>query len=118
MSRLSVLPFQDLGFAKVDHHRAVRKGFPETIFGQGKTPEQIAAVSESVVASTGLLLVTRATPEAYAAVKARVPEAEYDETARTITVDEEGLWNLVVSTNYAYIRRLRKAAALREALDG
>ena len=90
MSRLSILPFQDLGFAKVDHHRAVRKGFPETIFGQGKTPEQIAAVSESVVASSGLLLVTRATPEAYAAVKARVPEAEYDETARMITVASEG----------------------------
>ena len=121
LSRLSVLPFQDLGFAKVDHHRAVRKGFPETIFGQGKTPEQIAAVSETVVASTGLLLVTRATPEAYAAVKARVPQAEYDETARTITVDSGGLHTpapgvAVASAGTADLPVAREAAVTARAM--
>ena len=87
MSRLSMLPYRDLGFAKVDHHRAVRKGFPEAVFGQGKSPEQIAAVCEEVLRGSDRVLVTRATPEAYAAVRERVADAAYDETARTIAVD-------------------------------
>ena len=82
-----MLPYRDLGFAKVDHHRAVRKGFPEAVFGQGKSPEQIAAVCEEVLRGSDRVLVTRATPEAYAAVRERVVDAAYDETARTITVD-------------------------------
>jgi pyridinium-3,5-biscarboxylic acid mononucleotide synthase len=55
-------PFEDLGFARVDHHRNVRQGFPEVVFGLGKTPQQIAAISERIVAAGHNLLVTRTTP--------------------------------------------------------
>ncbi len=79
-------PFEDLGFARVDHHRSVRQGFPEVVFGPGKTPEQIAVISERIVSAGHNLLVTRTTPEAHAAVAARVPSASFHEQARTITV--------------------------------
>ena len=79
-------PFEDLGFARVDHHRSVRQGFPEVVFGPGKTPDQIAAISERIVAAGHNLLVTRTTSEAHAAVVARVPSASFHEHARTITV--------------------------------
>ncbi len=78
-------PFEDLGFARVDHHRAVRQGFPEVVLGLGKTPAQIAAVAARIAARGAPLLVTRATPEAYAAVHAEVPDAQYHEVARAIT---------------------------------
>lgn len=78
-------PFEDLGFARVDHHRSLRQGFPEVIFGPGKTPGQIAAISERIVAAGHNLLVTRTTAEAHAAVASRVPSASFHEQARTIT---------------------------------
>ena len=78
-------PFEDLGFARVDHHRVVRQGLPEVIFGSGKTPEQIAAIAESLVAHNTTLLVTRAPRNAFLAVQQVVPDAEFHETARAIT---------------------------------
>jgi pyridinium-3,5-biscarboxylic acid mononucleotide synthase len=78
--------FEDLGFAKIDHQRTLRQGFPEVVFGLGKTPQQIAAISERIVAAGHNLLVTRATPEAFAAVLERVPAASFHELARTITL--------------------------------
>jgi len=77
-------PFEDLGFARVDHHREVRQGFPEVVFGGGKTPEQIAAIAERIVAREQTLLVTRTTREAFEAVRARVPDATFDPDARVI----------------------------------
>ena len=78
-------PFEDLGFAKVDHHRVVRQGLPEVVFGSGKTPEQIAAIAERLVAHNTNLLVTRATRNDFLAVQQVVPDAEFHETARAIT---------------------------------
>jgi len=78
-------PFENLGFARVDHHRSIRQGFPEVVFGPGKTPHQIAAISERIVAAGHNLLVTRTTPEAHAAVNERVPGVSFHEQARTIT---------------------------------
>lgn len=78
-------PFVDLGFAKVDTHRQVRQGFPEVILGLGKTPSQIAAIAEKIVARGQTLLVTRATTDAYDAVRAVVPGVEYHRDARAIT---------------------------------
>jgi pyridinium-3,5-biscarboxylic acid mononucleotide synthase len=78
--------FEDLGFAKIDHQRTLRQGFPEVVFGQGKTPAQIAAISERIVAAGHSLLVTRTTADAFAAVVERVPGASFDELARTITL--------------------------------
>ena len=77
--------FQDLGFARVDHQRELRQGFPEVVFGLGKTPEQIAAISSEIVARGHTLLVTRATADAFAAVQKHVPGAVFHPVARTIT---------------------------------
>lgn len=79
-------PFENLGFARVDHHRNLRQGFPEVVFGLGKTPAQIASISERIVAAGHNLLVTRTTAEAHAAVTARLPDAVFHELARTITL--------------------------------
>jgi NCAIR mutase (PurE)-related protein len=76
--------FEDLGFARVDHHRSLRKGFPEVIFGQGKTTEQIAAIAERIVARGHTLLATRASVEQFEAVRAVVPDAVYHASARVI----------------------------------
>ena len=57
---LRAQPYEDLGFARVDHHRSVRQGFPEVILGLGKTPDQIAAIAAGIVARGSTLLVTRA----------------------------------------------------------
>jgi NCAIR mutase (PurE)-related protein len=77
-------PIEDLGFARVDHHRAVRQGFPEVIFGQGKTPEQIAGIARAIVERGHSLLVTRTTSTAYEAVAKVVPDARFHEQARII----------------------------------
>ena len=87
LSHLRDLPYQDLDFAKVDHHRAIRKGFPEVIFGEGKSPEQVASIANAILGQSERLLVTRTTPEAFSAVRDRTPDATYDETARAIVVD-------------------------------
>ena len=80
-------PFEDLGFARIDHHRKTRQGFPEVIFGQGKTPSQVGAIAERVVAAGDNLLVTRTTPEAFEAVLSEVPGARFHELARCITFE-------------------------------
>ena len=76
---------EDLGFARVDHQREFRQGFPEVVFGLGKTPEQIAAIASTIVDKGHSLLVTRATTEAFAAVRKKVPGALFQDLARTIT---------------------------------
>lgn len=82
---LQTMPFEDLGFARVDHHRALRQGFPEVILGLGKTPAQIAAIAERLVVRGQSLLVTRASEETFAAVQLVVPAASYHSVARAIT---------------------------------
>ena len=83
---LRAQPFEDIGFARVDHHRALRQGFPEVVLGLGKTPSQIAAISARIAAKGQTLLVTRASAEAFAAVAAAVPGAQYHDVARIITL--------------------------------
>src|SRR5205809_7044136 len=78
-------PFEDLGFARVDHHRALRQGFPEVILGLGKTPAQIGAIAAEIVGRGSTLLVTRASPAAYDAVRQEVPDAAYYPDAAVIT---------------------------------
>ena len=80
-------PFEDLGFARVDHHRASRQGFPEVVFGQGKTPGQVAAIARRLVDAGQSLLITRTSADAFAAVRAEVPAAQHHELARCITLD-------------------------------
>jgi NCAIR mutase (PurE)-related protein len=87
VARLATLPYEDLGFAKLDHHRTLRRGFPETVFGSGKTPEQIVAIVERIKARGERVLVTRTTPEVHARVEAAGIEARFHEAARCLTVD-------------------------------
>jgi hypothetical protein len=79
-------PFEDLGFARVDHHRALRQGHPEVIFGPGKTPQQVAAIAERIVAAGHSLLVTRTDRAAFDVLSARLTEAKFHDLARTITL--------------------------------
>jgi pyridinium-3,5-biscarboxylic acid mononucleotide synthase len=82
LERLRALPYEDLGFARIDHHRSLRNGFPEVVFGQGKTPAQIVAIAERLVAAGGNVLVTRLAPEAASRLVAAVPGFEYHELPR------------------------------------
>src|SRR5437870_3789602 len=75
--RLRHLPFEDLGFAKVDHHRALRQGMPEVIFAKGKTPEQVVAIAERLLEYAPNVLITRADRECAGLVTERLPCAEY-----------------------------------------
>lgn len=82
-------PFEDLGFARVDHHRGVRQGFPEVVLGLGKTPAQIAAIAAEIVGRGSTLLVTRASAAAFDAVRQMVPHAAYYPDASVITFRQE-----------------------------
>jgi NCAIR mutase (PurE)-related protein len=84
---LSQKPYEDLGFARIDHQRNIRQGFPEVVFGQGKTPGQIAAIAARIAAAGHTLLVTRTTAEAYQAVRTELPESVYHELGSCITLD-------------------------------
>jgi NCAIR mutase (PurE)-related protein len=86
LDALRAAPFEDLGFARVDIHRELRQGFPEVILGLGKTPAQVASIAERIVARGQALLITRAAPEAYAAVREVVPAAVHHPVARAITL--------------------------------
>jgi NCAIR mutase (PurE)-related protein len=86
-ARLATLPFEDLGFAKLDHHRALRRGFPETVFGAGKTPEQIVAIVERIAARGQRVLVTRTTAQVHGRVAAVRSDARFHEAARCLTVE-------------------------------
>jgi pyridinium-3,5-biscarboxylic acid mononucleotide synthase len=88
---LRELPYEDLGFARVDHHRALRQGFPEVIFGAGKTPAHIAAIASRIVARGHSLLVTRTNEVAFEAVRVEVPNAVFNPTARVITLQQQDI---------------------------
>lgn len=88
LQSLRTLPFEDLGFSKIDHHRQLRTGFPEVIFCQGKTVEHVKQISERILAAGHPLLATRATSDMYKAVKEVQPTARYNELGRTITVSQ------------------------------
>jgi hypothetical protein len=79
-------PFEDLGFARVDHHRVIRQGFPEVVFGEGKSADQVAAIAERIVGAGQSLLVTRTNRAAFDAVAARLPEARFHEVPGAITL--------------------------------
>jgi len=86
LERLRHMPYESLPYATVDHHRAIRTGMPEVIFGQGKTPDQIAGIAGRILEGAANLLATRASPEAYERVQAIAPEAEYFPLSRSIRV--------------------------------
>jgi NCAIR mutase (PurE)-related protein len=85
---LKDLPYRDLGFAKVDHHREIRTGFPEVIFSQGKTPAQISRIFTELYGSGAAVMATRADSEDFRAVKEVIPEAVFYRMARIIAAGE------------------------------
>jgi NCAIR mutase (PurE)-related protein len=86
LDRLKHMPFEDLGFAKVDHHRALRHGMPEVVFGKGKTPEQIVAIADRLLDRAPNVLITRAEPAAWDAMHDRFADAEHFPLSRAIRV--------------------------------
>lgn len=88
LRELSKLPYEDAGFAKIDHHRPLRLGLPEVIYAGGKTPGQVAEIFARMAAAGGSVLATRASAEAYEAVQARVPEALYYDQARIVGLNK------------------------------
>lgn len=86
LHRLRALPFEDLGFANIDHHRSLRQGFPEVIFGGGKTIEQVARIVQSMYEHEHNILITRTTAAQFERVQQIAPEAEFHEGARAIAI--------------------------------
>ncbi|MBR2348362.1 MAG: nickel pincer cofactor biosynthesis protein LarB [Candidatus Methanomethylophilaceae archaeon] len=100
IDRLKLIPFEDLGFAKVDHHRSIRQGVPEVVYGAGKTVEQIVAIAESMLnQGSGSVLVTRITEDAASEISRSLP-IEYDPSSRIGVVGSipghEGVGKIVV----------------------
>jgi NCAIR mutase (PurE)-related protein len=89
LNRLRALPFEDLGFANVDHHRSLRQGFPEVIFGGGKTVEQVARIVEAMHKHDHNILVTRTTAAHFERIRQIAPEAEYHEGARAVVIRKD-----------------------------
>jgi len=88
LERLRDLPFEDMGFAKLDHHRSLRTGMPEVIFASGKTTTQVAQIFERMANAGGNVLATRASKDCFEAVSQIEPRATYHETARAITLEQ------------------------------
>jgi NCAIR mutase (PurE)-related protein len=89
VARLRHLPFEDLGFAKVDHHRALRAGMPEVILGEGKTPSQVAGIFARLAKHGGNVLATRTSDKQFAAVKKKIRGIEYRQLARAIVLQKD-----------------------------
>lgn len=115
LETLKQLPFEDMGFAKVDHHRALRTGFPEVVFCQGKTPEQVKQIFQSLQKHNDNVLLTRAEPELYAQLRIIDERLVYNEAGRTIALETSGKEKtgsvLVISAGTADIPVAEEAAA-------
>jgi NCAIR mutase (PurE)-related protein len=119
MKALAVLPYEDIGFAKIDHHRTLRRGFPEVIFGLGKTPSQIGEIARQIAKEADQVLITRASPAAFRSVRNHLPQANYSNLARVITFDRRERRSfspgvLVISAGTADLRVAEEAALTAE----
>ena len=90
LDQIKILPFEDLGFAKVDHQRAWRMGVPEVIFGPGKSPEHFVEIFDRLAGRGNTVLATRVSPEQVAMATTRFPQAEHNPTARTLVLRPDG----------------------------
>jgi NCAIR mutase (PurE)-related protein len=116
------LPYEDLGFAQIDHHRALRTGFPEVVFGLHKSPEQVAAIAKEILSRSDRLLVTRVGLETYKRVQMVVPDVTFDKMSQTLIVDRRpstvakpGV--LVISAGTADLPVAEEAAVTAELMD-
>ncbi len=88
LQKLRVLPFQDIGFAKIDHHRDLRTGFPEVIYAPGKTIEQINEIAIEMFKTTSKVMITRASSEVYENIEKLIPSAKYNKLSNSIILDK------------------------------
>ena len=122
VGRLRHLPYEDLGFAKVDHHRSLRTGFPEVIFCQGKSSEQVVEILKRLAERNPVVLATRADEAIYEAVRKAVPHAVYHKQPRMIVVrkdepqPETDKYIMVVSAGTADIPVAEEAAVTAESM--
>ncbi len=121
LNRLKLFPYEDRGFAKIDHHRSLRKGFPEVVFCQGKTMEQAVDVIQRLSLSANTILATRASPEVFAEVSKLFPKAHYHSLARLIVIENEDIkksvgFILVVTGGTADIPVAEEAVITAEAM--
>ena len=89
LDSLRLMPYEDLGFARVDHHRALRRGFPEVIFGEGKRADQITEIIKAMLTQGANVLVTRVDADKAKAVQKKIKDAVYHDVARTLTVRQQ-----------------------------
>jgi len=123
VDRLRHLPFEDISFARVDHHRALRQGQPEVVFCQGKTPDQVLAICERLHAASGGFLGTRATPAVADVLRSRFPDLVWNQLARTVHLPVPGRTQpstatgtiLVVSAGTSDLPVAEEAAVVAEA---
>ncbi|MCA9472915.1 MAG: nickel pincer cofactor biosynthesis protein LarB [Nitrospirales bacterium] len=87
LKQLRSLPYEDIGFASIDHHRAIRQGFPEVIFCEGKTKTQVVDIARTLMKRGNNLLATRVQPEIARSLKRAIPKAVYHEAARVVSVE-------------------------------
>jgi len=123
LTTLHKLPYEDLGYAHLDHHRVLRQGVPEVVFAQGKTPQQVVEIMGRLAEQNALVMASRADDVAYQAVKDAMPEAKYHAMARIITVgqepsrpDESESYVLVVSAGTSDMPVAEEAAVTAELL--
>jgi len=121
MERLRGLPFEDLGFAKIDHHRSLRTGFPEVIYCAGKTPKQAAEIVARLASHNKIVLATRASQEVYQEIARRFPKAQYHEIARLVIIGKprraaRSKPVVVVSAGTADLPVAEEAAVVAEAM--
>lgn len=120
--RLSHLAYEDITYAHIDHHRSLRKGFPEVIFGEGKTAEQIAGIMKKMQHQENIILVTRVNPQKAEDVLSRIPQAVYHADARMIILELKKLVNrgrgsiLVISAGTSDIPVAREAYLTAKAM--
>jgi len=122
LNKLKHFPYEECGFAKIDHHRSLRKGFPEVVFCQGKTVEQAVEIIERLSLSSNTILATKANPEVFTAVQKITPKARYHDLARLIVVENESTkknvgYILVATGGTADIPVAEEAAITAEAMN-
>jgi len=122
IKKLKFLPFEDLGFAKIDHHRTLRKGFPEAVFCQNKTVNQVVEIVKRLSKDNNTVLATRATIEMFKAVKKHVKTAEYNKKSKTIVINKKKLDNqaknkiLILTAGTSDINVAEEAAVVAESM--
>ncbi len=120
IKKLKFLPYEDLGFAKIDHHRALRKGFPEVVFCQNKTTEQVIGIIKKLALNNASILATRATGQMFRGVKKHFKNAEYNKISKTIIINKNKRINkgkiLVLSAGTSDIGVAEEAAVTAEAM--